>query len=319
MGKSDGCDPEDVQEDRDYDRECTDLLEQVNRAKEDGRTEEELGLISELMALVANWAENEVPSLHVAVRMEAHDRETAADWAGAEAAYRRALEIGGDNPHWRYKGHDELRRLYVFLGRHQDALEEARAAVEAGRDAIGILHAQALVCQALVHLRMGQAAAARDLVTQSLSIQEADRLSDWMTARALAVRARCHVELEDNAAARDDLDAAWRLLEPQSAMAVLPGVQAAFGAWWHAEACLRRRQGDANGCVKAWREVVLSRRWNAGQPQLAGPYVQSYLAKALDQLGQAHESAGDRVAAEVCTTESHAIRQQIEHPHSPAA
>lgn len=305
---------EEVPEDHD---EFTDLLEQVTQATEEGRSEDALGLMGAIMEMMAERDENEVPSLHIAIRCEAEEREAEADWAGAEAAYRRAVEIAGDNPHWAFKSHDELRSLYMFLGRPREALEEARAAVEAGREAIGILHARALLSQALVHLNLGQATKALDLVTQSLSIHDSDRLPGWMRGRALAIRARCSVELEDEAAARSDLNASWVLLASESAMASLPGVQGAFGSWWRTEAALRCRTGDAIGWVKAWREVVLSRRWNAAQPQIAGPYVHAGLADALEQLARAQEAAGDSVSAVENMAESRAIRKEIGQPRPP--
>lgn len=300
-------------------RQSAGLVKRLGAAIEQHRSEDALELIARVCSVATDAAENEVPGLHLAIRFEAEECEAASNWAGAERAYWRALEIAGDNPQWTYRGHDELRRLFVFRGRLGDALQEARAAVEAGRVTTGILHAQALICQALVHLRLGQARDASDLVNRSFAVHEADRLSDWMRARALAVRARCKVELEDDEAARVDLDAAWRLLEPLSVIAGLPGVQAAFGEWWQAEAGRRSRLGDAYGCVKAWREVVISRRWNATQPQIAGPYVQSALADALESLAHAQEMAGTRLAGAASLAESRSVRHEIEHPAVPEA
>jgi hypothetical protein len=243
---------------------------------------------------------------------EATHCEATADWAGAEAAYRRLLVRAEetDDAYTQFRAHDQLAMLRGLLGRHDAALEEARAAVAAARrEDLAPLLFMALDGQAFCALRRDRVPEALAAVSEALERMEDGALYGLLRGRTLALRAACRAALGEWPAAERDLEASWSALQPQAALFFAAGAQAGLEQWWAVTARLRAAQGDANGAVAARQEAAARARHLAALLQVAGPYTQSALARALLGLGHALASLGPAPRAEEAFAESRSLRQ----------
>src|SRR5262249_23481302 len=149
----------------------------------------------------------------------ATEREAAADWRGAEDAYRELLERGlaSDQAGTRHRAHAGLSGLYRLLGDHGAALEQARSAAAAARPTdLQTLWAMALEEQGACALRLGLLSEAEAAVDEALACLADDRMYDVQRGRCLIVRAECSLKSGLPDAAERDLHAAWGSLEAPS-------------------------------------------------------------------------------------------------------
>jgi hypothetical protein len=291
------------------------LLGAYTDALEAGRMEDAEAAIMQFLALAAQTPDEPTPES--LLLDEAQHCEATADWASAEAAYRRMLARAQaeNHDHTQFRAHDQLAMLHGLLGRHGAALEEARAAVAAARRAdLPTLLFMALDAQALYALRTDGVPEALGAVAEALERMEDGALYDLARGRALALRGSCRAALGEWPAAGRDLEASWRVLQPQGAMAIAAGVQGTLVRWWAVTARLRAAQGDANGAVGGWQEAVARSRHLAALPQVSGPYTQSALARMLHGLGHALTAQGSLYLADEAFAESRSLRQAVGLP-----
>lgn len=286
------------------------LMGAYKDALEAGRMEDAEAAVMEFLALAAQAPDEPTPES--LLLDEAKRCEATADWAGAEAAYRRMLARAQseNHDHTQFRAHDQLAMLNGLLGRHGAALEEARAAVAAARRAdLPTLLFMALDTQAFCALRTDGVPEALGAVSEALERMEDGGLYDLARGRALALRGACRAALGEWPAAERDLEASWRALQPQAAMAFAAGVHGTLVRWWAVTARLRAAQGDANSAVEGWREAVARSRHLAALPQVCGPNTQSALARMLHGLGHALTAEGSLQLAEEAFAESRSLRQ----------
>jgi tetratricopeptide (TPR) repeat protein len=291
------------------------LLGAYRGALEAGRMEEAETAVLEFLALAAQAPVEPTPES--LLRDEAERREAAADWAGAEVTYRRMLAQAraANDDYTQFRSHEHLATLHGLLGRHAAALEEARAAVAAGRRAdLPTLLFMALNGQALCALRTGRVPEALAAASEALQRMEGGALYDLQRGSALALRGACRAALGEWPAAERDLGASWGLVQPQAALAFAAGVHGLLARWWAITARLRAAQGDGGRAVEAWQEAVDRLRHLAQLPQASGPYAQSALARALHGLGHALAAQGPPDPAAEALAESRSLRQAVGLP-----
>ncbi len=289
------------------------LLLAYQEAMEHGDIEKAEAIGVQCLLFAGEQAEKE-PSEDLRLKEAAHDFEARADWQQAEASYRKALELAQaqQNDAFIYKAYDDLGQLYGMLGRHDEALEAAKTALEAARraDSVPLLN-MALVSMAGWLLGSGDTDAALAAAQEMLAITPIDKMHDSQRARALVLRARCLVKMKDLAAAEADLDTSWRILAPQSGARTFAGIQSSLANWWATTASVRSLQRDFRGATEAMRQAVEFRRRVAQQPQLAGPYKYNSLAQMLHRYSLALLAVNNVEAAQQAAAESRAIRQSI--------
>jgi hypothetical protein len=284
-------------------------------ALEAGRMEDAEAALLEFLALAAQISHE--PSPESVLLDEAERCEATADWAGAEAAYRRMLaraqaEVSDTA---QFRAHDQLAMLHGLLGRHDAALEEARSAVAAARRAdLSPLLFMALDSQALYALRTDRVPEALGAVSEALERMEDGALYNLPRGSALILRGACRAALGEWSAAERDLEGSWSMLQPQAAMAIVAGVHGRLARWWVVTARLRAAQGDANSAVEGWQEAVARSRHLAALPWVAGPNTQSALARTLHGLGHALTEQGPPYLAEEAFAESRSLRQAVGLP-----
>jgi tetratricopeptide (TPR) repeat protein len=293
------------------------LLQAHEEAVRAGRMSEANDIAGNFMALVAQRAMEE-PSPELLLQMEAQRCEEAADWPGAEVAYRRVLDraVATGEVANQYKSFSDLSNLYELVGNETAALELARSATEAARRTdISILLAMALEQQAGCALRLDLVSEALTALDEALRSMGRERMYDVERGRCLVLRAECRLRSGDTHSANRDLEAARQDLEAESAMKLAAGVHSALARWWSVKARLLAGQGDWSEAAQAWTKAVAGRRHVAELPQVMGAYTQNALAETLWAQGQALLSAGCPREAEESLTESQAIRERIGLPH----
>ena len=258
---------------------------------------------------------DEEPSAHLRLKMEAHAHENAARWEEAEKCHRRALALAEavGAPMTIYKDHSDLSALYALRGMQDRALEEARLALEAARrDSLPIIHSMGLQTFGRRCLAAGDLEKASEVAEEWVRITPAGRLHDLTRTQALVFRANCHLQRSRLPEARADLDAAWPILGPHSQSEFGVGYLACLAGWWEATARIREHDGDLIGAAHALGRVVEFRRRVARAPQLEGPYKYHSLASALERYADALTTAGRTEEAENASDESKAICERIE-------
>src|SRR5664279_3796496 len=110
------------------------LLKAFHSAQERGDFEQAESFGLQCLVFASEEAERN-PSESLRLVQEAHEHENAARWVQAEGAHRRALALAQaeGNKAMIFKAHDNLRSLYAICGTADQALQEAKAALEAAR------------------------------------------------------------------------------------------------------------------------------------------------------------------------------------------
>ena len=287
----------------DDDAKSKELLEAIEAARGQGRHDEVQRLGMELMALAAEHAASH-PSADLDLNMEAHRLEMQGDWAGAEAAYLKVLELAelpqADALPWQvdakiYQAHRDLARLHGVLNHKDLACDHLQGATRWARKAdLTPLMLSALELHADAARQRGETTTARALVDEAVRLldDENGRTSDLMRARIMVVRSLLLIDFGDLAGAESDLWVAKDILQPQFGSLFMAGVHSGLARWWRATASLRAERGDVSGSLSAWRESVERRRHVATLPQLEGPYKYLYLAGSLLNMAAELGKAG---------------------------
>jgi len=292
------------------------LLQAFQDAVERGETGEAEAISLECLAL-ADAELSEEPSEELRLVMEAHEREDRADWAGAETLYLRILELADAEGHEmrQCKAHGDLSALYHLCGRQQEALEQARAAVETGRLAEMVpLLAPALEALGRELLACGDVPGALAVANESVVLCADDKLFELLWARGLTLRGRCAVELGDLPAAEADLKTSYEALAPHAEATLMAGYQSGLANWWEVTSRLRSARQDLTGAAEALARAVEFRRNVSYAPQLAGPYKFHSLAKTLHRYAAALAAAGDAPASAQAGGEARAIEERLGVP-----
>jgi tetratricopeptide (TPR) repeat protein len=210
------------------------FVQQYQAAVQAGRMEDAEAAAWNLVALMGQQAATQ-PDPEMLLLTEASNHEAAADWPGAEVAYRKVLEraIATGDVTSQYRAYAGLSGLFQLVGAHTTAIEQAHSATAAARQAdLPILLAMALERQAACALRLNQLSEALSAVEEALRCMVDEKVYDVQRGRCLILRAECNLKLGSTAAAESDLNVAWQLLEAPSAMRWAAGVHSALARWW---------------------------------------------------------------------------------------
>lgn len=261
------------------------------------------------------------PSPELVFKMEASDCEARADWAGAEAAYRKVLSIQEATGNFVLisKTHCELGRLFLLVGDLEKAEACARAATATARQTdLFAVHVMALQNQANCALRRLDYSGALQAASEAVALVEPGPLQDRRRASALVTRARCRLASGDFEGADSDLAACKPILLEQDVSPMFAGVHSNAAAWHEVAAGIRAHHRDLDGAVQAWTRAVQGRRHVASLGHVSGPHTSAALARALRHLGQALHAAGQPQEGQTALAEAQQICREIGLPE-PAA
>ena len=280
----------------DDDPRIKELLAAIEAARERGQHDEMERLTLEFMALAAEYIEAN-PSPELELKMDAHQMEMEGDWAGAEPAYLKVLEIKelSQSAAGLYQAHANIAGFYAVQGKNDLAWDHQQSSTVWARQCkMEPIHLLALECEAGMARRRGEVALAWGLIEEAVGILDSEegRSYDLARARILVVRSRLYLDAGALDEGEADLTIAQDILEPQSGFLIAAGIHSGLAGWWRATALLRAYRGDLTGSLSAWRESVGRCRHVATLSQLVGPFKYIYLGASLLRLAAALEKAG---------------------------
>lgn len=288
-------------------------LESVKEAMEAGDTESATAAGLGLFAKLAEMPDRELTPSQQAGE-EADHCVAKFNWAGAEAAYQRAVRLSGLEPVQQIMPSEKLCGFYLLLEMADLALPAAHLASEAAKRAEWRpLIVRSLIGESKLLLTSGNLDSAKALLEEAPSYIGEENAFGQERSSISIMWAFYHLEIGELEKAQEDLNAAWPSLEPWVKNKFFGGTLGKIAMWWGATARLSAKKHDLKGAVAAQKEVVALYRVIAQLPQSAGPYTRNGLARALNELGKAQEAAND-AHEKYSFRESRAIRREIGLP-----
>ena len=248
---------------------------------------------------------------------EARRCEESADWAGAETAWLKALELskGESSPAHQVKPHLDVSGFFGLLGRWDEAWAHANAAVTGARGAnIPPLLVMSLRNQAACALKRGDSATALAAAKEAVDHVKPGPMSSPALGRSLVLRARCLLASGDLAAAERDLATAFDLLSPMTDARFMAGLQSGIAQYWQVRGALLSTQGKPVEAKEAWACAVDLYRQIAQLPQVEKRDVLSALSRSLEGFRKVLQELGDNKLAEQTATEVESIGKQLGLP-----
>lgn len=295
--------------------ELNKLLDERRSAIDEGRYGDAGAAGSKFMDMLLEEMIEEGPPVEVLIGLEACACKENGDWAGAEAAYRKLLEmqLASNSPfgieHWAYS---ELAGLKALLDEHETAYELAQAATAAARRSnLELTVSITLVGEVWALVPLGRFIEAEAAADEAVQILGDGKQYDAGRGQALVARAYCRFELENHEAAAIDLDNAWKCLAPYSVVKDAAGIQSTLATYWWIKATMQAAGGDWASASVAWSNAIAHRRSVAGQ---CGVNAQHALAKTLWRFANTAIQAGDNSQAEAALAECRSIRERIHLP-----
>jgi tetratricopeptide (TPR) repeat protein len=241
----------------------------------------------------------------------------AADWAGAEEAYRKILGIQqqAGNPGLVAKPKMDLSQLFRLIGRLDEARELACAATESARKSgLYPLIAMALrneVSCALAHGRTEDALAA---ASEALQVIEPGKMADLMRAQASTDRAECLLASGRFDAAEKDLHASWEILGLRESSRIGTGPVVALAKWCEVRAQLYLRKGNLEDALACLQKAIEHRREGFNRSCDPSPNAFAALARNFEMLAEVRKRAGDTLGQEQALAEAKAIWEKVRLP-----
>jgi len=203
----------------------------------------------------------------------------------------------------------DLARISRWEGKHEQAYELAKSAVESSRVRDWGFHiAWTLAPFSTYALRTGRVDEALQAADEGLSLLGDGRAQDLFRAQLMLRRGESLLHSGRDSDARLTLNHAWEKIEPFSGMSDATGVQATIADWWQLEAKLRSKQGDWPQARQAWESAVafahhVIETWGSFElrPAVA-------LAEVLAEYADAAAAAGESPRATALRAERASIQ-----------
>jgi len=265
------------------------------KAVNEGREIE--GSLMEMLAMAGAQAMAD-PTPDLIWKTLARDCEENGNWAGAEEAYKKVLELAKEhpNPAFPLKPHLDLASLYKMLGKK----DEARAHIEIALGLARKSEIQSLLLMALESKStcdLGE----RELEEISAAAKEGfettpnERIYHLVKARFLLLQARCAAEFAKYDAAESLMAAARGFVGERDQSDFMTGYQ-----WYHSRAAevvakIHAARGETAQAIDAYSETVARERTINSQPHVQGIRSRYRLALTLQTFANYLET-GEKIA-----------------------
>lgn len=234
--------------------EFREMVTPLGNAMNEGRFDDARSIMLEAFQYVAEHAVEDTHS-DDAAECEAEQRR---DWRALERLYVDTLMLENAIPtllmvHWK------LGKLYRFLGQDEKATEHGRRAFDLARG-----HEIEMV-RVMATVRFAELAHANDALEvehalrSSLSSLPVGPLHAHFRAQALIEIANVRRAQDDVYGATELIDEAFAVVEPQQALAVLPGHQSTIARAWQVRALAQAAIGDREAAVAACENAIAAR------------------------------------------------------------
>jgi tetratricopeptide (TPR) repeat protein len=222
------------------------------------------------------------------------------DWAGTERALLQRLALPDISCNIAAGTHMNLARLYDLLNQEAKSLRHSELATAAMREyrITNMPLVMALHSEANRNLRFGHISRASEIVAESLSLLEDSVLWNHLRAKTFVLRGKCEVHTGQLELARADLDSAFGLIQPMTAMEFAAGIRASLSECWEVRGELSTTLGDLDDAVDCWQEAAALARAVLNESTILErevAYDLIAMADVLDGLSRAL-TAVDRIA-----------------------
>lgn len=242
----------------------------------------------------------------------------AHQWAAAITSYEQLITATtARGEHAQVVNHQlYLSSLLTALGRHEAALEAARAATAAARQTplFTALVGMALQNEAGCLLVCQDPAAALACAEEALQNVGSEPIAQTSRARLLVLRSRCSLALDDLSTVESDLAEAWAILDPLSDSLLLAGVQAGLAGWHEVRAQWRRVRGELPAALQHQRLALTRRKVVHAAPQLDRHVSAPPLVRTLNSLAQLLEETGEPGEAAEARREGERLLRELDLP-----
>ncbi len=300
----------------DEESELAKLFKAFDEASDEGDVERSQQLSLQVWAAMAREMEAQPEPLCLAEWRKADECESASDWDGAEAAFKRAIAAEEAEGKLSWQGQRYLALFYSSLERDEEAMRSILKAAELARQAQVSLWITGVQQQeAALHLKRGDVETARSRLDEALEAASDEKHLKSVVVGLRLMKVECNLASGELDTAAKELDDLWPQVEPWRDAPMSAGFQNALAEWWRARALYWEAREQEEAAVEAWRQAVHYRRIIAQAPQLEGPYKFKRLALALRALGRALQRTGSPLAAHAFT-ESRSLLRSIGLPET---
>ena len=251
---------------------------------------------------------------------EANECESNGDWAGAEGAYLKLVQLRENSGNFGLimKPLLDLSRLYCHTGNMEAAWKYAQAATAAARKAdVYPIMVVALENEASVALEMNEPAAALAAAAEAVRVIEPGKLSENMRGRALAYQADCLVRAQDAAAAEERLLESWKYLASGGQSRTLPGPLFSLAKWWEVKSRIEKSKGALESAAQALTSAIELRRVGLQRAAQPTPYGTAAMARTLDAMASVFLDLGNEARAQQAREEAREYRRLSHLPPLP--
>ena len=254
------------------------------------------------------------PEPIVLLQNEAGELEDKGEWAAAEAAHRRALELCMSSGHFGRIAHAQihLARLFGSAGRLRESVEMAQVASASARASeINVVIILALLAEGDCLFTAGHPEQELAVASEALQRIGPEKMHALTRAQAHISRARALLACAEARDAATELDAAEKWHRVQLGGETLPGVMWSVANWWEVKSDLAEEQGHLAEALAAIKQTIERRRqFPRGRNRLL-------LARALEQLASLAAADGDPAEKERALLEASSIRRSLHLPAAP--
>jgi len=289
------------------------LIHRHTAAIEEGRIADAEHASAAIMAAALERAQAD-PSPEILKGLLADQAEADGQWDVARRIYEEELasaeneEVPLARACLRSRALMHLASLDRWEGNHIAAYHQAKVAVEAAREGDSLFLLALIVEQfAGFALRAGYADKSIAAANEGLICLDESRTNDHVRCLLLCRRAEGYRISGDTDSARRDLNLAWRVIEPLSAMRGAAGIQSSIARYWHIEARLRTDQHDWEQSRIAWENAVQFGKAAAQLWEDANWQQNAHVAQILAEFALAARAASKHQLADTLQAESREI------------
>ena len=246
---------------------------------------------------------------------EAMEFEAAGDWVGAEATYRKILEMPGIDLPKVWEIHSKLASLFRLVGHSAEALAHARIATATARE-LDLVSAQVMAIQSETRLllEMGSPETALLLLDEALVLVDQDSMFDGMRPGLLVQKAKCNITLGNLAPAEKDLDQAHKQLAPMMDAKMVTGIQTNLADYWLARSMIHERTHFPELALECVQKTLSIWEGIHEQPHITGVFTLYSVSEVLKRVADAYLKCGRGAEATLSLHRYREIRESLKLP-----
>lgn len=297
------------------DAEFTGILERFQKAMATSNPEDAANATEDIFALMEQRHLERKQTPQDLMTDEAMELEATGDWVGAEATYRKILDLPGIDVPKIWEIHSKLASLFRLVGHSAEALAHARIATATARE-LDLVSAQVMAIQSETRLllEMGSPETALLLLDEALVLVDQDSMFDGMRPGLLVQRAKCNITLGNLAPAEKDLDKAHKQLAPMMDAKMVTGIQSNLADYWLAKSMIHFQTNAPELALESIQKTLAFWEEIHEQPLSQGVFTLFSVSEVLKKVADAYSKCGRETEAAESMKRYREIRESLKLP-----